>query len=376
MRRVPRLLLEYIEMKQAAGSDLYDGVLTKEQVLNDINQLLEDFFVENSTRSSLLDTNYAQLWQAMHKQARSGGKRLRPYFALLAYQAYGGQAYRQVLPVAAAQELLHMSLLMHDDIIDKDYIRHGQANVAGLMRNVYQGIGAGDNSEHYANSAALLAGDLLISGSYQLIIKSSLTSDQKLIAMASLSEAIYLVGGGELLDAESSLRPISIDDSLKIADLKTARYSFVLPLLSGAVLAGASKEQQKLLEQFGIAVGVAFQLADDLLGVFGDPKVTGKSNLGDVREGKQTYLMLQAMKLATPNDKAILASSLGNRQLTGIQLNQVCQVITRSGAKADCLSKIKDFAHQAGNIVESLDISPAHKKALQTVIKKSTERTY
>jgi geranylgeranyl diphosphate synthase, type I len=363
-------------MKQSVKPPTPATHLSYETVADDTNHFLDNFFTENIVRSELLDTNYAQLWQTMHQLAKAGGKRLRPYFVMLAYAAYGGKDYPKIIPIAAAQELLHMSLLVHDDIIDKDYMRHGQANVAGVMRTIYHEGGAADNTEHFANSAALLAGDLLISGAYQTIINSSVTSEQKLVALSNLSDAIFLVGGGELLDTETSFRPISVDDSLKIADLKTARYSFVSPLLSGAVLAGASQEQQDLLEEFGIALGIAFQLADDLLGIYGDPAVTGKSNLGDIREGKQTYLMLQALRLADPADKALLTACLGNPDLTAIQAAQAREIVTRSGAQTSCLEKIAAYCQQAKDILTKLDIPDEHKQAFQKIITKATERTY
>lgn len=363
-------------MKQSVKNDLHGGLFTRENITHDINQFLDEFFTDNVVRSELLDSNYAQLWRTMHQQAKAGGKRLRPYFVMLAYAAYGGTDYHEVIPVATAQELLHISLLMHDDIIDKDYMRHGQANVAGVMRTLYQEVGAADNAEHYANSAALLAGDLLISGAYQLIINSTLSNDLRLVALSNLSDSIFLVGGGELLDTETSFRPITIEDSLKIADLKTARYSFVSPLLCGAILNKIGQTEQDLLEEFGIALGIAFQLADDLLGIYGDPTVTGKSNLGDIREGKQTYLMLQALQLATPADRTTLTNCLGNPDLSAIQANQVREIVTRSGAQAACQQKIADYAHQASTILDKLDISANHKHAFQTIITKATERTF
>jgi len=141
-------------------------------------------------------------------------------------------------------------------------------------------------------------------------------------------------------------------------------------------LAGASQNQQDLLEEFGIALGIAFQLADDLLGIFGDPHVTGKSNLGDIREGKQTYLMLQALQLAKPAEKSLLRACLGNPDLTVLQAQQVQEIITSSGAKAACQKVITTYAQQAHEILAQLDIPSSHKQAFQKIITKATERTF
>ena len=354
--------------------DLQTSVITPEIAKQRVNQFLDGFFRDSIDCSHGLDSNYGDLWRSMHQLSQAGGKRLRPYFLLLAYTAYGGNDVTAMVPIAGAQELLHLSLLIHDDIIDKDFIRYGQDNVSGIMRHKYRRLGAADNADHFGNSAAILAGDLLISGAYQAIVTSVLPDNKKMVALAQLGNAVFLVGGGELLDTESSLLPWGQSQSLKIADFKTARYSFVAPLVTGALMADAGKPDIALLEELGIAAGIAFQLADDLLGIYGDSDITGKSTIGDIREGKRTYMMEQALLRATKADQAILKKQLGNPKLTETQAKKVRDIVEKSGAKADCEAKINLYASQAIGILDSLSMNEAAKTAFRALIQKAAKR--
>lgn len=368
-------MLLYTQMEQPSLITGTDTLLSLAAVKADINNLLNVYFDDNVARSNALDSRYGHLWRVIKDQTNAGGKRLRPYFVMLAYTAYQGKDYESLLPVAAAHELLHISLLMHDDIIDKDYMRHGQSNLAGIMRKDYLDRGADSNAEHYGNSAALISGDLLISGAYQLILDCDISDKQKMQATSHLADSIFLVGGGEFLDTESSIVSVTDKQALKIADLKTARYSFVTPLITGAQLAGASSGELALLEEFGIALGIAYQLADDLLGIYGDTATTGKSTLSDILGGKRTYLMLQALQSASPDDKKLLEDQLGNPELTAIQAKQVQKVLERSGAKAQCIQMIDLYAAQAGRVLDTLAMPDEARKIFRSMIEHTTNRS-
>ena len=348
---------------------------SRDQVKTDINYLLADFFTKNIARSLQFDENYSYLWQTIENLSIAGGKRLRPYLLVLAYQGYGGDGYKSVLPVAAAQELLHLSLLIHDDIIDNDYIRYGQDNISGSMRKKYQQLGSTTDAAHYGDGAAILAGDLLISGAHNLIVSSELSDTQKLLGLTCLEEGIFTVGGGELLDMESVLYDFDDTNTLKIAELKTAGYSCVVPLITGASLAGAAEGEITLLRKLALALGIGFQLADDLLGIYGDEAVTGKSNLGDIREGKRTYLMSQALSRSSEKDRTVLRDLLGNPQVNQAQAEKIRAILEQSGAKAATHQKIREYASEANDLLQQLKLSTAAKQALQLFIKNATERS-
>ncbi len=361
-------------MKNISSAHTRRHTLDQEVVKQRVNQFLDDFYAARVVRSDLLDAHYGDLWRAVQSLGLAGGKRYRSYLLLLAYDTYGGLEYEAVLPCAAAQELLHLSLLIHDDIIDKDLIRYGQDNVAGLMKKTYLSLGAGDQANHLAASAALLAGDLLLSSAYEIIAASNLSDRQKNQATLQLSESMFFVAGGELLDTESGVRGVA-SLPLKIADYKTARYSFVTPLLTGALLADAPAQEFRTLEDFGVALGIAYQLRDDYLGMYGDEAVTGKSTLGDIREGKRTYLVQQALGRASAAERKLLGALLGKADVSRAEADTVRQIVERCGAKSVALEKIAGYAAVASQALQRLQIGADARKSFERVMLQATERT-
>ena len=343
--------------------------LTLKTVRKDVNEVLDEFYETRLLCAQTMHPSYARLWEAMRATHQAGGKRLRPNLMLLAYQGYGGRDYKVVLPVAAALELLHNCLLMHDDIIDQDYVRHGAPNVAGRYQQTYGSyLTQADRTTHYANSAALLAGDLLLAGSYELIHTSRLTAERKARALSLLDEAVFVVGGGELLDTEAPFTGDDSADSLVVARLKTAQYSFVTPLTIGAVLAGAAEQDITHLRQAGEALGIAFQLTDDLLGIFGDEAVTGKSTKSDLREGKRTYLVERALELATKPEQERLLAVLGDPAITGADEQAVRDILIRCGAKAATEALVDEECEQALQKLEGAGLSTAARRGFTQLV--------
>jgi geranylgeranyl diphosphate synthase type I len=335
-------------------------IIAQTAVTERVNVALKNFFNASITRAEMLDPRVAELWQILAEVTLAGGKRLRPYILLLSYQSFSPdeQNIETILPVAVAQELLHVSFLMHDDIIDRDTMRHGQPNVIGIMQTQYAELNTQGSPTHYANAASLLGGNLLIGAAYRLVSESGVSDHQKLSIIKELNDAIDYVGAGEFLDMESELRPITETNALRIIDLKTAYYSFIIPLRCGAILAGASEEQLDHLKKFGAAIGAAFQLADDLLGVFGDEAVTGKSVLSDIREGKHTYLIEQTIARSSMAQQATIRAALGNRNLTLAGLETVKHIADTVGAKRAVVDKINELSKVATNILDVLSLPP------------------
>lgn len=334
---------------------------------------LQAFFDEQITRAQLTDPSYAQLWTTLQQVTMGGGKRIRPYLVVLAYTACGGTQPNEVIPVAAAHELLHQCLLIHDDIIDRDTTRHSQPNVTGHMLSKYAALG--NNARHYADSAALLAGDLALAGAHRMVYQSSLTAEQKLLALRRIYESIYTVGAGELMDTDSVISDPSATDVIKIATLKTTHYSFIEPLLTGAELGGAAPTQVEGLAEYGKNLGIAFQLCDDLLGVFGNEAETGKSTTSDLREGKHTYLLQQTLQAASPEQLAILQQHIGDPGLTAEKAQVVRSVMEATGARAKTETRIEHYAAAASQALDNLQFSPELRAAFAALITKATKRS-
>lgn len=325
----------------------------------DVDAFLVRYYDERVAQAEALHGDYGTLWRAMRELGVTGGKRLRPYVMLMAYEGLGGKDYGAVLPVAVALEVLHTSMLMHDDIIDHDFVRYGRANVAGQYREIYgdKGLDKVDTT-HYANAAALLAGDLALSGAYELILGGSLPAEMKIKAQQVMNRSIFAVVGGELLDAESALKSFEDVDSLVVADLKTASYSFVGPLVMGGTLAGADAKTLQLLEKTGRSLGIAYQLADDIIGLFGDEAVTGKSSVSDLQEGKRTYMMRRTLELAKPSERERLMGILGG-SVTPENAELARRIVRDSGALDETRALMRRYADEVRQTLQETPIDEA-----------------
>ncbi len=358
-------------MSDASQSQAPERLFT---VRTSVEQSISYFCQLQVQQASTLSPSYERLWLTMQDYFKGGGKRLRPYLVMLAYEAFGGTNQEAALHVATACELLHGAILMHDDIIDRDYMRHNQPNVAGYYQAHYIPMVGSEAADHYANSAGLIAGDLAISAAYHFIMTSSLTAEEKMFTAHLLHEAIYMVCGGELLDMEASMSPFGAIDPYVVAEQKTAGYSFVSPLVIGATLAGANKIQLDVLREYGKAVGIGFQLVDDMIGLFGDEVATGKSVLSDLREGKRTVVLDKTRSLVTDGERAEIEAALGNVDVTLAMLDRVRELATKSGAKA---AVEQDIAHQkqiALTALESLTLSKLYRGEFNWVTRAALER--
>lgn len=340
-----------------------------------VNDTLRTWFEAQQTAAQPIGKAYAELWETMLELSQAGGKRIRPYLTMLSYQAFGGKDTGSMMPVAAAQELLHLGLLVHDDIIDRDTTRYGRPNIAGTYAQRFAGQTA--DSEHYALSSALLAGNLLITGSYQMIIHSELPSDAIATTLKLLNRAVFEVSGGEFLDTIASFSPVDAFDSLQIANYKTASYSFVAPLLIGATAAGANAESIRLLRELGESLGIAYQLSDDLLGSFGDPVITGKSRDGDIRERKRTYLLQKTLQRCTDEQRHYLEQAIAHaRPLQDNEIKKVRAIMEHSGAKAEVEQLMQHYAERGQRALDALALEPAITDILTGLIKKVVWRNH
>ncbi|MDN4615663.1 polyprenyl synthetase family protein [Leifsonia sp. F6_8S_P_1B] len=262
------------------------------------------FFAERIARAGGYGDEYLRLWCSA-RAAADGGKRIRPRFVLSAFRALSGAGeVAQTAPLADAAldtavafELLHTAFLLHDDVIDGDTVRRGRPNIAGEFSADAAERGApGAVAQLWGESAAILAGDLLIHAASSLVARLDVPAAIRGRLLDVLDHSVFVTAAGELADVRLStgLGSPELADVLRMTEHKTAAYSVAGPLLAGAILAGAEGELLDRLAEYGRLVGIAFQLGDDILGVFGTPDVTGKSILSDLREGKETTLIAYA----------------------------------------------------------------------------------
>ncbi len=305
--------------------------------------LLDDFIRDRSASVIALDPNLAEVTDEIEALVRAGGKRLRPAFVYWGHRATGAAHDDEVLRPAAAVELLHTFALLHDDVMDRSAVRRGRPSAHAALAQLHEGtldLGhdrADDESAWFGWSAAILAGDLTYVWADELFEAAELPAPVLWRARRVFTELRTEVIAGQYLDlrlaADSSAREAG---AARVALLKSARYTVTRPLLLGAALGeiDAAAHVHEALGTYGDAVGLAFQMRDDLLGLFGDPNETGKSRVDDLREGKRTVVMLRALRLADGPGRAVLQHALGNPCLDEDGAERVRQVVADSGALA------------------------------------------
>lgn len=310
-----------------------------------VNRVLAKFLIEQKDAAMAIHPSYGQLYAEIERSVLAGGKRLRPHLVFTGYGAYDDS----IAHVAAAHELLHVALLVHDDIIDRDILRHGQPTIHHAYDTTHYKNSISEPSErdHFSKSAALLAGDLLISSAYQLIARANLTQEAHQKALELIGTAIFEVAGGELLDTEAPFQPDTYNP-LVVYRYKTAGYSLIAPLLTGALLSQtATTEDIELLREYATNLGIGYQIKDDVLGLFGETTATGKSTFGDLREGKQTIIIDEFKDKATAEQRTFFDAVFGRADASEAELVRLKEVIKDSGALASALALEQHYTEKA-----------------------------
>jgi geranylgeranyl diphosphate synthase type II len=318
-----------------------------------------------AARAAATAPQHARLWAAL-AMAAEGGKRFRPALLVATHDALGGSRSAAAVEVGAAVELLHTAFVVHDDVIDGDDVRRGRLNVSGTFHAHALVAGAsGQDATDLGRTAGILAGDLALAAAIRAVATCGAPVPVAERLLDLFDAALHTTAAGELADVELSLgtRSSSLVDSLTMAEQKTGAYSFALPLQCGAVLAGADEAAVDVLGEAGRSLGIAFQLVDDLLGVFGDPRVTGKSATCDLRTRKQTPLLVHAR---SGSDWDAISAYVG-RDLTDAELDEARRLLTASGSRrfvedlaADHLATARAGMAQVGIPAAALDAAGLH----------------
>ncbi len=246
----------------------------------------------------------------------SGGKRLRAAFCYWGWRACGGADGPEIFAAAAALELLHASALVHDDVMDASDTRRGQPAVHKRFAARHASAGWRGSSDSFGAGAAILVGDLLLAWTDELLRTCGLPPDAVWRGLAVLDAMRTEVFAGQFLDlVGQACATVALDDALRVVTYKSAKYTVERPLHLGAELSG-NVPVQAAFSEYGIPIGIAFQLRDDILGVFGDPAKTGKPVIDDLREGKRTVMLAIARDRADAGQADVLDRSVGDPRLT------------------------------------------------------------
>jgi len=349
---------------------------TLEETKKQIDTYLASYSTRRIEDAKRIGSSYTRLRSAVDTLVRVGGKRLRPYIVLLSFHAYApDEAPEDIMPAAAAQELIHLAMLIHDDIIDRDIVRYGVLNVEGYYHKYYSShIPHELERQHQARGAALLAGDALIADAHQVMRATNRPHAFVQQAEDILSNSIFEVIGGELLDMEGGILSKGAIDPVVVAEYKTSSYSFVGPLTTGAVLAGAPEEDIILLREVGMHLGIAYQLKDDFLGTFGDGLKTGKSTRTDIEEGKYTFMVQQFEQLADESQKTEFFAIFHREHVTDEEIARARLLLLESGATKVVEDRIAHHRGECEARITQLKMGKAHKESLYSLVKLCLER--
>jgi geranylgeranyl pyrophosphate synthase len=318
---------------------------------------LDAFFTDRIGLATAYGDNYRLLWEAARSASR-GGKMFRPALVVGVYRDLGGTDDDSALHIASAFELLHTAFLLHDDVIDCDLVRRGVPNLAGSFAADASARGATDAAaQTWGQASAILAGDLLIQAAQGFLARLDARSEIRSELLDLFDRSIFVTAAGELADVafSSGVRLPSLVDVMAMTEQKTASYSFEAPLKAGAILAGADGDMLTILGEFGRLVGVAFQLRDDQLGVFGDADVTGKSVINDLRNRKETPLIAHARSTSRWPQ---IEEALYDLETSDADGSGVRTALEECGARTFIDSLIDDHVTRAKSLLDESSLPP------------------
>ncbi len=346
------------------------------KIKNQIQKRLEKFFAGKIKAAKQIDPIIEKTARYLAGQTLNGGKRVRAALAVQGFLAGGKKLNPAIYDIGAAMELIHSYFLIHDDIIDQDDLRRGKPSMHCRFSSSLSKSMPTAHRHHIGESLAILAGDISSVWAYELFAKSNFPSEQKIKALDEMNQMIFKCGAGEILDVaiEFKNHP-KVSDIFKVQIYKTASYTMEGPLAIGAILGGAKPPAIKALRDFARPLGIAFQIQDDILGLFGDEKEIGKPIGSDLRQGKMTLLMLRALKLAGESQKQIIQSVLGKENISKKQINEVRAIVRQTGSLDYSQNLVEKFSAQSKNILQKSSLPDQTKSFLLGLIEYLAERS-
>ena len=353
-----------------------------------IQDRITTFLEEQESRLSELQPEVGTLVD-LAARLLAGGKRLRPAFCAWGYVAAAGlgpgrdqtDATEPLLTAAASLELLHGSALVHDDVMDGSDTRRGALSAHRELEGRHLADGRLGDPETFGRAGAILLGDLLVMWSVEMLERAGQPAASVPGALAIAQSMRTEVTCGQYLDVAAQSLALGSDPDAellaanRVVEYKSARYTVYRPAQLGAVIGGGSSTLLDALAAYGSPLGRAFQFRDDLLGVFGDPELTGKPVGDDLREGKRTVLIAAAMARTDDSGRRLLSDRLGDPALDAVGVAALQQVIVDSGAHEAVESMIATYYDEAVAALAGPEISPAGRQGLTTLAAAAVHRS-
>ncbi|HWA76160.1 MAG TPA: polyprenyl synthetase family protein [Polyangiaceae bacterium] len=331
-------------------------------VQRDIDRRLATYLDRRIADATHLAPEVGLMVRALSDLCRRGGKRLRPALLVAGYRAVSpSKKLTLALEAGVALELLQAYFLIHDDWMDGDVTRRGGPTVHAFLSRRLRG-------EHRGAASAILAGDYAAALALEVLGQLSLREPFVKRSFAAFAEMQLAAVAGQQIDLVARATDVEAGYALK-----TGSYTVRGPLKLGAILAGGSARTLKTLEKVATPLGIGFQLRDDLLSAFGDPARTGKPLGNDLRAGKRTLLLIEALRRARGSERALLKRVVGNPKAKEGELRRALSVMDTCGARAAIEVRVADLRDQALNALGS-GLSPEGTTLLTGAIRALTER--
>jgi geranylgeranyl diphosphate synthase type I len=305
------------------------------------------------------------LYKSIKEFILRDGKRIRPVLFCIGYLGFAAKPAAGLFKSAISLELLHDFMLIHDDIIDKSDTRRGRPAMHVMLNRQLLG---NKNLKFNGRDMAIVTGDIIYAMALDAFLSIKEKPKRKESALRKFILAALYTGSGEFIELLLGTEPIekvAKSDIYKIYDCKTANYTFASPLAMGAALAGANKEQINKLLQYGMQLGRAFQIKDDIIGTFGKSSDIGKSNLTDLAEAKKTILIWHAYNHADRKDKSVIKKALSGKIADRSGLEKIRGILIKTGSLSYAKDEVKYLLDKSDKIIKSLKMNNLYRKTLQ-----------
>ena len=343
-----------------------------------LDPLIEQFFASIIDGMKKEDDLVAEAIGHVQTIVLSGGKRLRSAFMYYGYVGAGGTDTERILHTSMSIELIHSFLLIHDDIIDRDEMRHGVETLHKRYADFGRRYFPVADVEHFGNSIALVMGDMLYSHGNNIIFRSGFPLERVFAALSRLQDIVSYTVVGQARDIYMEYkREATEKEILNMYRNKTAKYTVEGPLHLGAILAGASEEHLAHLTAYALPLGIAFQIQDDILGMFGSEERIGKPVGSDIAEGKLTILVARALKNANPGHRTRIKEILARgAALTEAERLEFCEMIEKTGALAEVKALAEEYIVEGRQALQALkgEVTPLAYEFLEGIAEYMTKR--
>lgn len=348
-------------MTPETNTELFKSVAYIKQ---ETDKRIDKLFTQKVKEGTKIDSEYRKLLEKMHALIMRGGKRIRPFLAVVGYRIAGGTDINTCLDVVVSLELLHNFMLIHDDVMDNDTRRYGGLNINGYYERQFARRMDQESAKQLGNAMAILAGDVNHSLAFECINNAALDLEIRQSLINYLATITFKEAGGQQLDVLGAVKNTwSVKHLERVYVYKTALYSITYPLQFGMLL-GADKSKFSLAEEYGKHVGIAFQLHDDLLGLYGTERQIGKPVGSDLEEGKKTLVFAYAKQLASPKQWRTLESYMHKPGISFADVQKVRAILDDCGAHSKAVVAAQRHVDVAVKIVTQSKLEPELKTLL------------